>query len=331
MSKWGNAFAGGVAGVGKGIADYAAGELDKQRKTDLMQLEHQLRMQAAEKAEALRRDGVIWENQGDGADAKLGFTQRQGEQQTGIEVGRQREVGAVKNDQAVDLEGRLRPLKVETAKQEAKARDDVEVEGVIARGGNKAYLSAHRALKAAERVYGPGDQLAAFQLKQAQEVAKMRGDLSKEQDPVKRRELQQKLDDVTGKPQLSDRETLQSVAQLMQGHARLLKQAESVDATDEERAEAREAAAQIGALVKGLQGRLGDRGVVSPGTDDPAQGGDAFDDVAAKLEKRFGKPKPAQAAEPGRPAAPPRPVVPPRAPAAPAQDPQRNPWSREGK
>lgn len=181
------ALAGG-AGV---IAKQAGDDVEAQRKSDLMRqqadIEEQMRMRLADFSERLRQQGVLAENTGPIADARLAVKQRELTMQTDAEIGK------------------------------AKALATADEEVAKRRAGDKSYLASVRTLKLADPEVQARIQsslasagasaaqarTAAEQLKQLQQVGSMadqvRGlqkQLAAAKSPEERETIQRQITDL---------------------------------------------------------------------------------------------------------------------------------------
>lgn len=126
-----SALGGGAAAIG----EQAKGDIAQQREMDMAKqkadIEEQMRMRLAEFSENLRQKGVLADNTGPLADAKLGYAKREGEQRT---------------QQAIDQARGMIPVTQEAAKATAQTQDEI----VKARAGDKDYLNSVATIKLAD-------------------------------------------------------------------------------------------------------------------------------------------------------------------------------------
>jgi len=94
------ALAGGAGVIGKQAGD----DIEQGRKADLMRqqadIEEQMRMRLAEFGEKQRRSGVVWDNTGEAADAKLGMRGRELALQSDADIAKARGMIPVQQEAA---------------------------------------------------------------------------------------------------------------------------------------------------------------------------------------------------------------------------------------
>ena len=128
--SFGGILAQALAGGAGAIRDQATGDIDAQRRADLMRqqadIEEQMRMRLSEFSEKQRRSGVLWETSGEGGAAKLDLARRTGEQANDLAIkGKVAEATnpelrtALDEKAEADLQREIRKIK-ETAKPEAE-------------------------------------------------------------------------------------------------------------------------------------------------------------------------------------------------------------------
>lgn len=189
--SFGGILATALAGGAGAIRDQATGDIDAQRRTDMMrqqaEIEEQMRMRLSEFSEKQRRSGVLWETSGEGGAAKLDLARRTGQQA---------------NDLAVDQARNMIPVAVEQATAVAGAQRDA----VTKSGSDPAYIKALRAISAAnaapDRTDYKGRELDnAIKQMQVDNVARADG-LRKEfgkATPERQQQIKDELSILTGK------------------------------------------------------------------------------------------------------------------------------------
>ncbi len=128
--SFGGILAQALAGGAGAIKDQATGDIEQKRRLDIAaetaKIQEQMQMRIAEFNERKRREGVLWNTTGEGADATLGFNRRAGEQANDIAIkgkvaeATNPELAAAKDTQAeAELQREIRKIQA-TAKPEAE-------------------------------------------------------------------------------------------------------------------------------------------------------------------------------------------------------------------
>ncbi len=200
--SWGGLLAGALGGAANVIGKQAGDDIEQSRKAELMRqqadIEEQMRMRLAEKQESIRRDGVMFDNTGEAADAKLGL--------------RKRELAA-QSEADINKAAGLIPVTQAAARASAATADDI----AKTQAGDKDYLKSVSVLKLADpevrariaassaSANASSQQVreSAERLKQLQAVGdvatKVRGiqsQLAQTNDPATRQAMEQQITDL---------------------------------------------------------------------------------------------------------------------------------------
>lgn len=179
--SFGGILAQALAGGAGAIRDQATGDIEQKRRLDITaetaKIQEQMQMRLAEFNERKRREGVLWNTTGEGADATLGFNRRAGEQANDIAIrgkvaeATNPELAAAKDTQAeAELQREIRKIQA-TAKPEAeKAAAIAEARAKMEAKYRKAAPTVQS--KVAELEAALGRKLTEQELLQATGLAK---------------------------------------------------------------------------------------------------------------------------------------------------------------
>ena len=188
----GGIIAGALGGGAQAVGQIADQQIDTNKRKDLAQHQADIDIAKSEAiartSESIRREGNMYDTIGEGGDAKRK-----------ADVLRTQEVGAAQTGVDVDREAALAPGKVKTEGLLLDARAEAERKATIARGSDKGYLSAERALAATKHFDdGAGlrkvqEEAARMTLDEKKNANKLITDYRAEKDPVKKAEIIQEM------------------------------------------------------------------------------------------------------------------------------------------
>ena len=228
-------ISGVMGGAAKGYGQYAESELKKQQELDLKK-----QMLEAETEKQLRIDEI--KRSRDFSDKKRDIEEIDPLRHQS-EANKTRIVGEAETGELARREDVLRPGKIKTSKDSAMAAGEAERANMAALGKDRSALAGIGAKARAGHIESSGSvaqaQLARFELGQRQAVAGLRQELSQlPSDDQRRPEIERAIRDITGGTGAKGETLHQQV-----GAARALLQ--DMDATDEQKAVAREFLAQV--------------------------------------------------------------------------------------
>ncbi len=189
--SFGGLLAGAFAGAANVIGKQAGDDIEQSRKAELMRqqadIEEQMRMRLAEKQESIRRSGVMFDNTGEAADAKLGL--------------RKRELAA-QSEADINKAAGLIPVTQAAARASAATADDITKE----RGADKDYLKSLRVISAASAAPDRTDYkgreldnaLKQMQVDNANRVQALKKEFGSA-DPERRKQISEEVSILTGK------------------------------------------------------------------------------------------------------------------------------------
>lgn len=228
-------ISGVMGGAAKGYGQYAESELKRQQELDLKK-----QLLEAQTEKELRIDEI--KRTRDFSDKKREIEEIDPMRHQS-EANKTRIVGAAETEELANRENALRAGKIQTAKDTALASGEAERFNLAALGKDPAALGGISAKARAGHVDGVGSvaqaNLANFELGQKKAVAGLRQELAQTPaDDPRRAEIERRIRDITGATGAKGETLHQQV-----GAARALLQ--DMDATDEQKAVARDFLAQV--------------------------------------------------------------------------------------